>query len=43
MGRFGFLGNRCRARRLPEIRAALAAPALTAGAGEQQKPTASDG
>ena len=24
---FGFLGNRCRARRLPEIRAALGAPA----------------
>ncbi|MBK5965420.1 IS91 family transposase [Thiocystis minor] len=27
---FGFLANRCRARRLPEIRAAMAAPPVTA-------------
>ncbi|NEV65444.1 transposase, partial [Thiorhodococcus minor] len=26
---FGFLANRCRARRLPEIRAAIAAPVAT--------------
>jgi hypothetical protein len=38
---FGFLANRCRARRLPEIRAAIAAPTATASpAGERhEEPT----
>ena len=40
----GFLANRCRAQRLPEIRAALAAPAPHSEAGEpQQRPRPFDG
>jgi hypothetical protein len=41
---FGFLANRCRARRLEEIRAALAAPPPAAApSGAAQKPPAFDG
>ncbi|MEY6434314.1 transposase, partial [Thioalkalicoccus limnaeus] len=33
---YGFLANRCRARRLPEIRAALAAPPPTVAAQNEE-------
>jgi hypothetical protein len=40
---YGFLANRCRARRLPEIRAALAAPAPPAAAAETHPGAPFDG
>jgi hypothetical protein len=36
---FGFLANRCRARRLAEIRTALAAPPPPTAANSQDPPT----